>query len=175
MQKKIKLFGNLRVLCAAAILTALAVAIAYVCKFMTFGSIRITFENLPIILSGYLYGPVVGMLVGLASDLLNTAVSQYGIGGINPIITLGAATVGFMSGLRYSKKPVIRLGTAVGQAHIFGNMIIKSIGLMVMYSYPLAAVLPRIPLYIIIGIIEFTLLYFITRSNALKKVMGGKG
>ncbi|MBE6573024.1 MAG: folate family ECF transporter S component [Ruminococcaceae bacterium] len=174
MKRKIKLFGNMKVLCTAAILTALAVVIAYLCKFMTFGSIRITFENLPIILSGYLFGPWVGLIVGLASDLLNTAVSQYGIGGINPIITLGAATVGFMAGLPYSKKNGLRLGIGVVLAHILGNMIIKSIGLKVFYSYPLVALLPRVPLYAVIGIIEFFLLYFITRSSALTRAMGGK-
>lgn len=173
MQKRIRIFGSLKVLCSAAILTALSVIIAYICKFFTITPyLRVTFENLPIIFSGYYFGPVVGMCVGGASDFLNTAVSQYGIGGINPIITLGASCVGFMAGLKYFSKPVLRLATAVSLSHLLGNIIVKSAGLMIYYSYPIVAVLPRIPLYVVIGIIEFILLYFVTKSNSIKKAMG---
>ena len=176
MQKRrIKLFGSLKVLCSASILTALAVVIAYLCKFLTITpTIRITFENLPVILSGYLFGPFVGLATGLCADLLNTAVSQYGIGGINPIITLGASMVGFFAGLPYSKKPKLRLFFAVSYAHIIGNIIIKSSGFMIYSGIPLAGVLLRIPLYIIIGALEFVLLFFITKSKALTKAMGGR-
>ena len=49
IKKQTKAFGKIKTLCACALLCAAAVSIAYVCKFMTVGSIRITFENLPII------------------------------------------------------------------------------------------------------------------------------
>ncbi|MBE6686203.1 MAG: folate family ECF transporter S component [Ruminococcaceae bacterium] len=174
-KKKIRLFGTLKVLCSAAILTALAVVTAYLCKMLTITpSIRITFENLPIILSGYLFGPVTGFATGVCADLLNTAVSQYGIGGINPIITLGAGAVGFFAGLPYSKNHKLRLPAAVALSHITGNMIIKSAGLMLYYSLPLAGVLPRLPLYAVIGAVEYLLLYFITKSTALRRAMGGR-
>ena len=176
-QKKVGLFGSVRVLCNAAILTAVAVVIAYVCKFFTIGtSIRITFENLPIILAGYVYGPWVGLAVGGCADFINTAVSQYGLGGLNPILTLGAASVGLMSGI-FSRvipkgKPDLRLVLSVASAHIVGNMLIKSAGLMIWYGTPIISVLPRIPLYTLIGAVEFVLLRVITRSSAMKKAMG---
>ena len=173
--KKIKMFGSLKVLCSSAILTALAVVIAYLCKFLTLTpTIRITFENLPIILCGYLFGPFTGLACGLCADLLNTAVSQYGIGGINPIITLGAASVGFFAGFSYSKKPKLRLFFAVFISHITGNILIKSAGLMIYYGTPIIGVLPRLPLYIAIASIEFILLLFITKSKGLTKAMGGR-
>lgn len=176
-KKKIALFGSVNMLCNGAILTATAVVIAYVCKFFTIGmSIRVTFENLPIILAGYAYGPVMGLTVGACSDLINTAVSRYGLGGTNPILTIGAASVGlcagFMSRLLSKFKSNLRLGASVGVAHVVGNMLIKSAGIMIFYGTPIIGVLPRIPLYTVIAVIEYILLRIITRSSAVKRVMG---
>ncbi|MBR5514852.1 MAG: folate family ECF transporter S component [Clostridia bacterium] len=175
MQKNnIRLFGTLKVLCSAAILTALTVVIAYLCKFLTVtDQIRITFENLPIILCGYLFGPFVGLATGLCADLLSASLF-YGVGGINPIITLGAGAVGFFAGIPYVKKPKLRLFFAVALAHIIGNMIIKSAGFIIYYGTPFVGVLPRIPIYAVIAATEFVLLWFITKSKALAKAMGGK-
>ena len=76
-----------RALCSVAILTALTVVIAYLCKFLTITpTVRVTFENLPIILAGFAYGPVAGFMTGAAADLISTMISQFG-GQINPILT----------------------------------------------------------------------------------------
>lgn len=97
-KSKTSLFVNIRVLCTVALLTACATAIAYICKSFTITPyLRVTFENLPLILAGYLFGPWAGLAAGLASDFLNTAVT-YGLGQLNPIITLGAGVVGFTAG-----------------------------------------------------------------------------
>ncbi len=165
-------------LCACALLVAAAVVIGYVCKlFLTFGAVRVTFENLPILLSGIFFGPLAGFMTGICADLVSTAVSQYGIGGINPIITLGAGAVGFISGLICGRGKELRPKTAVlligtAAAHVVGNMIIKSVGLAVYYSYTLPAVLLRIPLYIIIAAIEFTILYILCKSRGFCKTVG---
>lgn len=175
--KKNVIFGKVKTLCACALLCAAAVCVAYVCKFMTFGSIRITFENLPIILSGIFFGPVAGFFTGLCTDLVSTAISSYGIGGLNPIITLGAGSIGFMAGLIYRvpklKSENIRILFAVGSAHILGNMIIKSIGLMVYYSsYTPLTVLPRIPLYLAIGAVEYVLILILIKNKGIIKTVG---
>ena len=118
MAKNTKTFGKVKTLCACALLCAAAVSIAYICKFMTVGSIRITFENLPIILSGIFFGPVAGFITGIGADLVSTAISHYGLGGLNPIITFGAGAVGFISGamFRFPKiqKSAIKVLLAVG-------------------------------------------------------------
>lgn len=172
MKKKEKTIKNIRVLCSSAVLSASAVIIAYFCQiFLTFGPICFTVENLPIILSGYLFGPVAGMITGLIADLVSTLLSGYAV---NPIIALGAASVGFFAGLPYSKKSTLRLVIAVFMSHITGNMIIKSAGLMIYFDYSIITVLPRIPLYIGISAVEFILLFTIIKSNALRRSMGGK-
>ena len=172
---KNKAFGKLKTLCACALLCAAAVSIAYVCKFMTVGSIRITFENLPIILSGIFFGPLAGFLTGICADLVSTSISHYGIGGLNPIITLGAGAVGLVSGAMFRFPKIRKTGArallAVGGAHITGNMIIKSIGLMIYYAWALPAVLPRVPLYIIIGTIEYALILVLLKNKGIMKTV----
>ena len=89
--RKLPLFGNIRVLCVSALLCGISIVLAWVCKtYLTLvflgNGVRITFENLPIILSGLWFGPWVGASVGFAADFISTALSQYGLGGINPLI-----------------------------------------------------------------------------------------
>lgn len=170
-------FSDLRSLCIAALLCAAAIVIAYLCKFLTLtSSIRITFENLPIIMCGYVFGPIPGLLCGLSADTLSTAVS-YGFGGINPILTLGAGSVGFVAGavsyICRSRKESVRLFISVFAAHITGNILIKSYGLWLYYHSPLPMLAVRIPLYITIAAIEYILLGLLLRSRGIKKVLGG--
>ncbi len=173
--KQKRVFKKVKTLCACALLCAAAVSIAYICKFLTIGSIRITFENLPIILAGIFFGPMAGLLTGLASDLTSTIISHYGIGGLNPIITLGAASVGFVAGSVFRLSKANKLGfnalLAVFSAHIVGNMIIKSVGLMIYYSYALPAVLPRIPLYMVIGAIEYAIILILIKNKGITKTV----
>ena len=66
------LFKNIKTLTLAAMLVAMSVIIGIFCKsVLNFGGglFRITFENLPIIISGIVFGPVVGGVVGVGSDL----------------------------------------------------------------------------------------------------------
>ena len=175
MKKKNKKSNALRMICACALLCAAAVSIAYICKFMTFGSIRVTFENLPIILAGIFFGPVAGFATGVCADLVSTAVSFYGLAGINPIITAGAGAVGFFSGLMFRlpafKKVPLKAAAAVLCAHSVGNMIIKSIGLMVYYSYSVPMVLPRIPLYLVIGAVEYIIILILIKNRGINKAV----
>lgn len=176
MKRKSKKGNALRTLCACALLCAAAVSIAYVCKFMTFGSIRVTFENLPIIMAGIFFGPVAGLVTGLCADLVSTAVSFYGLGGLNPIITLGAGAVGFFSGLMFRapfvKKVPLKSALAVLSAHVVGNMLLKSIGLMVYYPYSIPMVLPRIPLYLAIGAVEYIIILILIKNKGISKAVG---
>lgn len=176
MQKKnnVKLFGSVKVLCAAAILCALTTIIAFICKGFTIGnSLRITFENLPVIFSGYIFGPFVGLAVGICADLISGIV-VYG-GGWIPGITLGAGSVGLLAGLvRYlvpRNKKYINLGISVFIPHIIGNMIIKSAALMLTYGTPVVQLLLRIPLYTAIALTEYFLLLVITNNTTVKRMI----
>ena len=172
-QQKKRLRGSVRRLTVAAMLTAISVVIGIFCKnFLNFGGglFRVTFENLPIILSGILFGPVTGGLVGAASDLISYMLSSQ-IYPPNLIVTAGAVAVGVISGLmsRFAVKErgslqIILSGAA---AHIVGSMIIKPIGLYQFYG---VLVLWRIPLYLVIAPLEILLLCHMFRRGSFKRL-----
>lgn len=158
----------------AAMLTAMSVVIGIFCKnFLNFGGglFRITFENLPILLSGIMFGPAVGGVVGAATDIVSYFLSGQ-IYPINPIVTAGAAIIGIVSGLlaRYviRRRGYIRIIIPCTVAHIIGSMIVKSIGLVTFYG---VAVLWRVPLYLVIAPLEIALICAMYRNGAVRKLM----
>jgi len=175
---KISLFGSLKVMTMAAMLTAMSVVIGIFCKsFLNFGEglYRITFENLPILLSGIMFGPIVGGVVGAATDIISYLLSPQTYS-INIIVTLGAAAVGLVSGVvsRYvlRKKTSARIVFSCLAAHAVGSMIIKPIGLFAFYGW---AVLWRVPMYLVIAPIEIILICAMRRNSTAKKLIDGKG
>lgn len=164
---------SVRYLVLAAMLTALSVVIGMLCKsFLNFagGLFRITFENLPILLAGVFLGPLAGGLVGLTSDLVSYFLSPQ-IYPPNLTVTLGACTVGVVSGLvaRYAVKTrgPRQFILAGGCAHVLGSMIIKTAGLYQFYGW---AVLVRFPLYVVIAALEIILLCLLWRRAAFRKL-----
>ena len=165
---------SIKTLTTAAMLTAMSVIVGIICKnFLNFGGglFRITFENLPIILTGILYGPIVGCAVGVATDLISYFLSAQ-IYPPNLIVTLGAATVGAVSGLfaKYivKKQGYARIIISGAAAHIVGSMIIKPIGLFQFYQW---SVLFRIPLYLVIAPIEIVIICLLYKNSAFRKLM----
>ena len=135
-----------------SLLVALSIVFGKVLSF-TADPFRISFENLPIVLSGILFGPIVGAFTGGISDLLGCTMVGYAI---NPIITLGSISVGAISGFIYKKKSNLFLSVAT--AHLVGSLLVKSIGLYVFYLYPIKMLLLRIPLYLVIIFLEYLIL-----------------
>lgn len=157
----------------AAMLVAMSVVIGIFCKtFLNFGGglFRITFENLPIIMSGILFGPAIGGLVGIGSDLVSYLLSGQAYP-LNLIVSFGAMAVGVVSGAM-AKYVVRRKGTAQiiicsATAHVIGSMIIKPIGLYQFYGI---LVLWRIPLYLVIAPLEILVLCFLFRRNTFRRL-----
>ncbi len=159
----------------AAMLIAISVIIGIFCKSaLNFGEglLRITFENLPIIMAGILYGPIIGGAVGLATDIISYFASGQAFP-IMPLVTLGAVMVGVVSGV-VSKYIVKQRGTkqiiiSGALAHLVGSMIIKPIGLYSIYNI---LVLIRIPLYLVIAPIEIALLCALLNRKSFARVVG---
>ncbi len=168
--KKNKL--NTKSICTAALLVALSVAIGWVCKtYLTFGAIRVTFENLPIILSGLLFGPFTGGLVGLLSDAVSCITSPNPA--LNPIISAGAVLIGVIPGvisrLIIRKNRTAQVWVSVFISHILGSMIIKSVGLHLFWSYGIEVLIWRLPLYIAISVCEAILLCAILKNKYISQ------
>ena len=156
-----------------AMLAAVSVVIGMVCKnFLNFGGglLRITFENLPIILAGIFLGPVTGGMVGIISDLTSYLLSGQ-VYPPNLIVTLGACAVGVVSGFmaRYAvrERGLKQIILSASAAHLLGSMIIKPIGLYQFYQW---AVLIRIPLYLVIAPLEIFLLCLLWKQKSFRKL-----
>lgn len=177
MQKNknnISVFRSIKVLTMSAMLTAMSVVIGIFCKnFLNFGGglFRITFENLPIILSGIMFGPIVGGLVGAATDIVSYIMSNQ-VYPINPMVTLGAASIGVVAGFCAKfvlrKKGFVRIIFSSLFAHMIGSMLIKTLGL---YTYYGAAVIWRVPLYIVIATLEILVLLALYKNSAIRKMI----
>ena len=136
-------------------------------KFLAFNIgewFRLSFENLPIILAGYLFGIPAGAVCGIVADLVGCLLRGYSI---NPIITLGAAAIGALSGM-FGRKGIIktpRLWLSVAVAHITGSVIIKSFGIHLFYSTPYAALLWRIPSYAAVAAAEYIIIRILMNNK----------
>lgn len=167
----IKIFGNIKVLVITALFIAMSIVFG---KFLSFtvGPIRLSFENLTILMSGIMFGPIIGLITGMTADIIGCILYGYAI---NPIITLGAASIGFVAGLisTFCLKKNLFLNTlfSVILAHVVGSVIIKSIGLYVYFKYPIEMIIFRIPTYAIISAAEFYIIYLMMKNNAFVNQM----
>lgn len=171
-KKKGIVFGSLRILACSAVLAAMSIVCG---KYLAFGMgnvLRFSFENLPILLGGMLFGPLAGAVIGLCADLVGCILVGYEI---NPIVTLGAVSIGLLSGLLWRisvKLPyALRVLLSVATAHLVGSVLIKTPGLAMFYNMPLGVLmLWRALNYLIIGALEYWLLYVIVKNKGVRSV-----
>ncbi len=130
-------------------------------------TIRISAENLPILMAGIFLGAPAGFLTGVLADVIGCLIVGYSI---NPIITLAAGSIGLLAGLMYrvlvNQKLSVRVYGSVMTAHVIGSMILKSVGMMLFYHTPLIGVAPRVPLYICIGAVESAIILLLLKNQA---------
>lgn len=162
-------FLNLRILCVAALLAALSAVLGKYLQVPIGDSIRLSLENLPILMAGIFFGPLVGGMVGVTADLLGCLMVGYTV---NPIIAVGATLIGVLSGViarivTRHDRPLTAWGIylAVAVAHVVGSMTVKTIGLAIYFSTPTEVLLWRIPVYIAIGALEGSIILLLARNR----------
>lgn len=163
----------IRKLCLCALLCAMSVTLAYLAK-MIFGTspLRLTFENLPIVFAGIVYGPIWGGVVGMVADLTSCLFA-----GQAPVllITVGAAAVGMLAGtlsrLLFKKQTFPSLLAIELITQLIASVGIKSFALHLYFSYPPLVLLPRLPIYIGIAVAESYLLYILLRHTAIRRLI----
>ena len=170
LSRDIAVFGNLRVLCFAAMLAAMSVILACFAKLLFGpGPLRITFENLPIIFGGISFGPFVGAIIAVVADLCSCLLSGQAP---NPLIVVGSVSIGFVSGFlggyifrgrRYVSALLIELFT-----HVIGSMILKTLALRYYFHFGWAVLVLRFPVYVLVIAAESYLLYLLFCSRQLR-------
>lgn len=166
----LRVFGSVRIMILAALFTAMSIVFDKFLAVNIGDSIRIGLGGLPLQMAGIMLGPAVGAAVGGVSDIIGCLLKGYSI---NPVITLGAISVGFISGLMFHKGlasmdkallPRIALSTVT--AHMIGSMLIKSIGMFLYFHTPMQTLVLRVPIYIVTAAIETAIIYFLMRNKA---------
>ena len=161
---------HLRVMIAAALLTALSIVCGKYLAIRGGDILRFSFENLPILLAGIAFGPAVGALTGAVADLVGCLLVGYAI---NPIVTVGAISIGLFGGLFFRwfrKMPLlVRTLLTVLIAHLIGSIGIKTLGLSVFYSIPLWELfLWRALNYLLVGGVEAALLWTLLKNKGVR-------
>lgn len=139
-------------------------------KYLSFTALtlRISFENLPLLASGMMLGPVWGGIVGLLADIIGCLLVGYDI---NPIITAGAVSIGVIAGLMPKPKKNVgaRVALSVSLSHLVGSVLIKSLGFYVYYGTPYFAVLvERLGVYSLIAAAEVIVLITLFSNKGIK-------
>lgn len=178
MQKNNRSLSAIILLTRSAMMIALSVIIGMFCKsFLNFGEglFRISFENIPIIMSGIIFGPWVGGIVGGSSDLVSYFMSPQTLPP-NLIVTFGAFMSGVLSGIvaKYiiKRKGYVQIIASGAVAHIVSSMIIKPIGLFQFYQW---LVLFRIPTYLVIAPLEIFIICQLLKRKSFARVVGYGG
>ena len=163
--------SNLRLLAVSAFLAALSIICGKYLALSLGNVLRFSFENLPILLSGMMFGPVAGALVGAVADLVGCLMVGYTV---NPLVTLGAVCVGVLGGLlfRLTKKLPLLWQTCITVivTHLVASVIVKTYGLAQYYDMPFhILMLWRLLNYVIVGVAEWLLLYTVLKNQALRR------
>ena len=172
---KKRLGSNLRLLAVSAFLAALSIICGKYLALSLGNVLRFSFENLPILLAGMMFGPITGLVVGTVADVVGCVMVAYPI---NPLVTLGAACVGLLGGLLFRltrKLPLLwQTFVTVIATHFVASVIVKTIGLAAYYDMPLhILMLWRLLNYVIVGVAEWLLLYTVLKNQALRRRFEG--
>ncbi len=162
-------FGNLKVWVCASIFVAMSIVLGKFVPLINLDFLRFSLENLPILMAGIAFGPIVGATVGLMADLIGCLLVGYQI---NPLVMLGAVIVGGASGLvshfLVKKFSAFQVALSVAAAHILGSVLVKSVGLAAFYDMPLyLLMLIRLLNYAILGVAEFFLIYILMKNKGI--------
>lgn len=143
--------------------------------------LRFSLENMPIIFAGMAFGPIAGLSVGAVADLVGCIMVGYTI---NPVVTLGAAAIGLVSGVTYPllKKtrmhPTLITAVTVFFAHLIGSLLIKTPGLAAYYDMPFGILLLwRTLNYAVVGVIDGAVVHILLKNKGIRmqiKEIGGK-
>lgn len=165
-------FTDVHSIVAMALFIALSIVFGKFLAFNITSSIRISLENLPIIVAAAAYGPIAGAVVAATADLIGCVMVGYTI---NPIITMGAISIGLIAGTlsHINCNKYLKCFITVVPAHFIGSVIIKTIGLYVYFKLPfLLTFASRAGVYAITSAVEILILHILFSQKIIQKFGG---
>ena len=168
---------NTYALTVCALLTALSVVLARVLTLIPAETTRISLEAVPIVLSGLLFGPIPGAVVGFAADLIGCLFSPFGY---NPIFCVPPILYGLLAGAvrRYvtDRPTLLRTALAFFPAAIAGSVLWQSMALALVYggdakqAFFLAKLVSRSIQFALTGTVDTLIVWLLLRRGALNGV-----
>ena len=162
---------SVRTLVMLALLTAMSIVFARVFTIST-GFVRFNLGALPTHLAAVWFGPAGGFAVGALADMIGGTLSGYSI---NPLITLGAGSVGLVSGLLFRQLSQLRLGLrlqlSITAGHVVGSVIINSIALHLFYGYAWPVLAARIPNALLLSAVNTVLVRLLLQNKSLREIV----
>ena len=112
--------------------------------------------------------------MAVCADLISCLCSANPV--VNPIISVGALAVGFLSGYVSHHIPFrsenLRIGMSVALAHLIGQVAIKSVGKILWYGMPWWGVFLGLGVSIVVGILEFFAIRGLLKHNGIRSELG---
>ena len=169
MNKKL----NVRKLCALGMLCALTVVLGFYATWRIGSTIKISLKFCPVFVAGYLFGPILGGIVGTVSDIASFIANPAG--GFLPLITVAEFLYGFTYGIFFYKRKsgwVAPLVCVLFQAFILDGLF-KSYALMLMVGGGYVPMLfSRIPGIAVNFVIQYVFLLILNSyMPQLKKII----
>ena len=164
---------SIRTLTSCAVLVALTVVLSRFLVITPNESSRYSIEAVPIFLSGMLFGPVAGALVGFAADFIGCIFSPFGY---NPIFSLPPVLYGLCAGLfgRFlcQKGSLVRVVLAFACPIVIGSVLWQSFALTVVYGagkteYFGAMLFSRTIQYAVMWVLDSLIVWLLIRSRLL--------
>ena len=169
--------SNLRLLAVSAFLAALSIICGKYLALSVGNVLRFSFENLPILIAGMMFGPITGVLVGTVADIVGCLMVGYTI---NPLVTLGAACIGFLGGVLFYFFRRLELLwqslVTVVLSHLVASVLVKTLGLVAYYDMPLyVLMLWRLLNYAVVAPLEWALIYTLLKNQPLRRRLEALG
>ena len=163
---------SVRTLTALALLIAMSIVFTRVLSIST-GFVRFNLGSLPVLLAAIFFGPGAGFVVGALADMIGGVLAGYAI---NPLITLGAGSIGLVAGLLWKKLPALRLElrlpVSVVTAHVVGSIVINSLALRIFYGYAWSVLFARIPNALVLSAVNTVLIRLLMENRAARNAIG---
>ena len=157
-------------LCTAALTAAVLGGLALVVWRVGY-ELSLLLGRLPTLLAAVLFGPVEGFAVGAVADMIGGTLSGYAI---NPLITLGAGSIGLTAGLLWRALPNLRLGLrtqiSVFAGHAVGSIVINSLALHLFYNYPWSVLVTRIPNALVLAAVNTVLVRLLLENKTIRGI-----
>ena len=124
-----------------------------------------------VLLAGIVFGPGAGFAVGALADMIGGILAGYAI---NPLITLGAGSIGLTAGLLWRALPNLRLGLrtqiSVFAGHAVGSIVINSLALHLFYNYPWSVLVTRIPNALVLAAVNTVLVRLLLENKTIRGI-----